>query len=563
MPMEPIITKKIITYKCLYPDGNENLQDLICGIPSASAIEQAAYLLVRKAALTIDENEHSLFYQMFPFMNKSLVLDLCSYINTHNSNEYEYIDKVALHMLIDNILANHNDLTENITDSKDLFSNFIKAYLICCDIHVSLSESSLLGISSEKELFQTFLCESIKYNDIDLKKDYRFEMLKLCYFFQFLENDSRYSNWLNIFLQERNLKRWDYYPNFLVTHYCSSMVNATGVTCSFELESDKYYAYHLINAMVVNTVDYKSSIDFVGVRYKPIYHKKDLRYVIMSTNFFVDKFFQSFLFDFANVLSKYCESTRINGYNQLKRFVGEEFIEKHFFYEIMQSCFSTYKLYNGEKHKSFLQDGEPDFYMRKGNKIFLFEFKDVLIDSITKHSGSYSVIEKELYEQFVLSTIDKYNGKTKKHPQRKGVTQLLYTIENKLSKIITELDRTDSVNGYTIYPIIVYTDRHFSIEGVNYILSNAYDAHKSNYKISDEYQLKPLTMISLEEMTLLEDFFVQQQLILEDLLEAYFEQDNKMPFSKLMVRTAITKGYQYKMSNRFKNLLDKMKELDS
>lgn len=103
MPMEPIITKKIITYKCLYPNGNENLKDLLCGIPSASAIEQASYMLVRKTALTIDENEHSLFYQMFPFMNKSLVLDLCSYINTHNSNEYEYIDKVALHILIDNI----------------------------------------------------------------------------------------------------------------------------------------------------------------------------------------------------------------------------------------------------------------------------------------------------------------------------------------------------------------------------------------------------------------------------------------------------------------------------
>lgn len=558
--MEPIITKKIITYKCIYPAGNDKLGDLLYEIPSASAIEYASYLLVRKNA----ENGHSLFYQMFPFMDKSLVLDLCSYINENKGNidEYEYIDKVALHILIDNILENHNNSKEKITDSKTIFSKFIKAYLICCDRHVTLTENSLFELSSEKELFQTYLSESIKYDDINYEKDYRFEMLKLCYFFQFLENNSHYSNWLDIFLKERNLKRWDYYPYFLVSHFCSSRTKEYGATCSFKLESDMYYAYHLINAMAVNPMEYKSSIDFVGIRSKPIYQKERLEYIIMSLNFFVDKFFQGFLFDFAQILNKHSQITNIKGYNQLKQFVGNEFIEKYFFYNIMECSFSTYKLFSGDKLKTLLKDGEPDFYMRKGNKIFLFEFKDILIDSKTKHSGNYNTIEQELYEQFVLSTIDKNSGKPKKHKQRKGVTQLLNTIENKLPKILTEFDRVDSINGYNIYPIIVYTDRNLSLEGINYILSNAFNKYKSNYKIPDEYHIKPLTMISLEELTLLEDYFIQHKLILEELLETYFKNDDKLPFSKLMVRTAITKGYQYKMPSRFQKLLDKMKELD-
>lgn len=87
------------------------------------------------------------------------------------------------------------------------------------------------------------------------------------------------------------------------------------------------------------------------------------------------------MFDFAKVLSEHYEITKIKGYSQLKKFVGEEFIEKHFFYNIMERSFSTYKLFSGEKLKSLLKDGEPDYYMRKGNKIFLFEFKDILIDS--------------------------------------------------------------------------------------------------------------------------------------------------------------------------------------
>lgn len=562
MLMEPIITKKLITYKSLYPKGNENLESLLSEIPSASAIEYAAYLLVRKKTLKIDEDDHSLFYPMFHLMDKSLVLDLCSYISSCNSSEYEYIDKVALHILIDNILENHNDSQEKITNSKIIFSKFIKAYLICCDRHVSLTENSLSRISTEEELFQVYLCESLKYNDIIFEKDYRFEMLKLCYFLLFLEGNSQYLNWLSIFLKERKLTRWDYYPYFLVSHYCSAMVNESGATCSFELQNNTYYAFHLINTMVVDYKDYKSSEDFVGIRYKPIYNKKKMEYVIMSLNFFIDKFFQSFLFDFAKVLSEHYEITKIKGYSQLKKFVGEEFIEKHFFYNIMERSFSTYKLFSGEKLKSLLKDGEPDYYMRKGNKIFLFEFKDILIDSKTKHSGDYTRIEQELYEQFVLSTIDKSSGKLKKHRQRKGVTQLLYTIENKLPKILAEPDKTDSINGYIIYPIIVYTDRNLSIEGINYILSKAFNKYKSCFNISDEYQLRPLTMISLEEITLLEDYFIQRQLILEDLLESYFKQDNKVPFCKLMVRAAVTKGYNGKMPSRFQNLLDKMKELD-
>ena len=51
--------------------------------------------------------------------------------------------------------------------------------------------------------------------------------------------------------------------------------------------------------------------------------------------------------------------------------------------------------------------------------------------------------------------------------------------------------------------------------------------------------------------------------ILEDLLETYFQFDDKMPFSKLMVRCAMKQGYQHEMPHRFQCLLDNMKELDS
>ncbi len=41
----------------------------------------------------------------------------------------------------------------------------------------------------------------------------------------------------------------------------------------------------------------------------------------------------------------------------------------------------------------------------------------------------------------------------------------------------------------------------------------------------------------------------------------YFKQDNKVPFCKLMVRAAVTKGYNGKMPSRFQNLLDKIEKI--
>lgn len=41
----------------------------------------------------------------------------------------------------------------------------------------------------------------------------------------------------------------------------------------------------------------------------------------------------------------------------------------------MERSFSTYKLFSGEKLKSLLKDGEPDYYMRKVIKSFYLNLR--------------------------------------------------------------------------------------------------------------------------------------------------------------------------------------------
>ena len=141
----------------------------------------------------------------------------------------------------------------------------------------------------------------------------------------------------------------------------------------------------------------------------------------------------------------------------------------------MKGCFPTYRPQTGQELKPLVGDGEPDFLLRHGAKVFVFEFKDILLDAPTKHCGDFDRILNELKEQFVLSTIDKQTGKKKKKSKDKGIRQLLAFISNKLPILLKNIT---SINGFTIYPIIVYTDRNLEIEGINYFLNKELEAIK-------------------------------------------------------------------------------------
>ena len=225
----------------------------------------------------------------------------------------------------------------------------------------------------------------------------------------------------------------------------------------------------------------------------------------------------------------------------------------------MEGCFSGYKKFNGRELKKLLIDGEPDYILRRGNQIFVFEFKDILLDATTKHSEDFNVIFNELKEQFVLSTIDKKSGKQKKKYRPKGIMQLLSVISTKLPILLNNLS---SLYGFTIYPIIVYTDRNLEIAGINYFLNKEFESSKNLFEISEEYNVQPLVLLPLEDLTLLEDYFNSNKLVFESLIQGFYDEDKMLPFSKYMLREAEKQGYHHEMPIRFQCLLDELKTIN-
>lgn len=221
----------------------------------------------------------------------------------------------------------------------------------------------------------------------------------------------------------------------------------------------------------------------------------DKIYLLLNVNLLVDKMYQGMKFDFFKSIKKHGLLTKdgkkyIN-YPHFNSVLGEVFSEPKMLYPFLHKCFDGIvdKLIEGETLKANGMTGAPDFYMREGDTLFLFEYKDLTLGDSVKFSQNEEFIKQQILERICYDGIDS-NGKYK----RKGGGQLLATIDNLLNK--HSFDQYDSdVNLIKkICPIIVTTDSAFSSLGVNAIVIAAFNKilNEKGYKFGDVFLSVPV-----------------------------------------------------------------------
>ena len=170
------------------------------------------------------------------------------------------------------------------------------------------------------------------------------------------------------------------------------------------------------------------------------------------------------IFDIAGSIEKVhlLKGTSGEIYIQLKKEIGEHFSEQYLFYPIINQILKDirYIKETGDELKAKYGNGMPDYFARKAERIFIFEFKDVQLTSKAKESDNFDIIIDKLNEKFVANE----KGKPK------GVSQLANVIVNKLDKI----KAIENDEHLTVFPVLVYTDSSFDEEGINYHLNNKF-----------------------------------------------------------------------------------------
>lgn len=566
--MKDVILKRqySLTYSSIFDDIDFfNINETLNGIPSITAIERISYILSQiSQPWKINRTNHAILFGQWVLRLASednrKVSRIIKAKNILNDPAFYFIDAVACLLLIEYLLENNNSTEHELTHEQE--SKLFKSYLWCTKISIKKQEDvfKYTGRGNTEELLSKILPAKLNFREIDSFKDYRVQFIKIFYFFKFCETDTQYKEYLIIFLKEYKLESWDRYLLYLMTPYLT-ILNNPKQTPKLNIQHANSPLTEFLNILCLKDLEnYKKTEDFNSLRNCPIY-KYESNYLFFYFNFFVDKFYQGFLFDFVRILNK--NNCKISDFGKLKSDLGLKYSEHISFYKTMDLCFSNYATVciRGEGFKNILKEGEPDFYMRQGNKVFLFEFKDSTLNSNIKYSNKIEEIRTSILGKFE----ETLSG------QKKGIRQLLNSIKNiRDSKFNhAELDLYDNERSM-IYPIIVHTDCSFEVEGVNYILKERFEILLKEIDIKGRYLVKNIILVNLDTLISLQDLFQSRTLKLSTCINEYLDYTNSKrnqlnqiyPFDEFLKEQAFKKGYENLAPNEFKSMIEGLVKLD-
>lgn len=467
-----------LTYDCLYDDyATVDVHKLLKGIPSMCILN------------FIVNNFYKVEYALTDnTAQRRMIRDICNYVKGEPRkriwkflNDHPYtilIESYGLFMLNGLILQNWTPAEPN-EDSLDLcedeYEPVYKALLYC---NQRWTDWQVKGMKNYNMTDISLLID-MPVVEFKLYKDFETQLYKAIKFFEFCENDSLYSTYLPYFYDDHKIECWKQYLLRLFAMMKASL-NDPYVTIDNNYLEDRLFFDQYI-------VELRDCQNLWGANKALNYFRNHFliklsrqAYMLLNPNLLVDKFYQGMKFDFFNTLKNHsltnAKGKVIDNYADFSSDIGTRFSEPILLYSLMNDVFADKvdAIYTGEQLKATGVQAEPDLYMRIGETLFLFEYKDVTLADDVKYSA-----DAEKMKEAICKKLCKYeNGKAKK-----GAGQLHYTMENIFLHGSFNTIDPDVKQVKRVFPVIMTTDRSFSALGVNLVVIEEYDKIRKAHPI--------------------------------------------------------------------------------
>lgn len=547
----------LLSYRVVYPDRHDKIEDLLSNIPSNTAIETMSYNLSMKENQSIDEHDLEIWAPWVMKTRADVKNPIGQYALQYNLGNYALIDEYAMLLLISRLLACYNGRNEELT--QDDRSNLFLAYMICCDERLAMNQKLPNNKMKAEEFVESYMPECLKTHNVEAPRDYRLLMIK-CYMLliEFPKVNTRFAQYVDEFCKERDIPNAKYYLDKIFLTFLE-MRKKDFSNCRMAIGENQKDISRFYDSLTLDPSHYQHDMDFLMMKEKPLIKTGPNIYNFMFMKMFLDKAYTGLLFDMKDALVKREVLDSTMGYANLRSFLGEEFSERFFFYALMKRCFGlNYVNYSGEELEKILGKGMPDYYLRYQNRIFVFECKDVQLAAKKKLSGDYETIKKAIFEKYVANS--------KGHA--KGIGQLVNVIVEKLPSILREVDKSTPNSVIFVYPVIVYFDDCFDVEGPNYLLNKEFQRIIAEKKVTADYEVKDVVMVNIEQLMGLENFFANEKLNLANLINSYieykeeFELNQVFPFNKYIFQESRKVGYELKKTRWFDEVFENLTIMD-
>ena len=492
---------------------------LLDGIPTVSVLEFVAkeYARVFYAQSDKTTQRHQI-YDFCPFIPANKRKRVWNFVNrTIADSHHPFIyGAMGCRMLYRLALQSYTPLDpdDDAQLCRDEYEPLFKALLYCnklwTDHQLSKDKFSLADILLKMDIP---VVEGKQY------KDFRPQLYKADRFFTFCQNDRTFKSYLPFFYKSKNVKNWGEYVMLLFNIYAYSIKN-------YILPKGNAQEQQFLSQFVIDEKDTalttiwdvgQKGVDYLRNHFLFIIPNGD--YLLLDANLLIDKIYQGLKFDLFNTIqSNGLLNAKGKPYKDLPEFnstLGTVFSERHLLYGLLEQIYQGGKAirFTGEDLKAAGIMGEPDYYLRIDNTLFLIEYKDLLFHDTLRYSDSIDDIKQGILDRLCMD-----DGK-----KRKGGGQLLYTIDRIINHgLMDSLDPgVKSVDN--VFPLLVTTDRAFSAMGVNNVVIEAFDGIMKKYAFNKPVMIWVPVIINLDSLILLSYRLHTMKLQLAQLLVDYIK----------------------------------------
>lgn len=292
-----------------------------------------------------------------------------------------------------------------------------------------------------------------------ISREYVRQVVKCMAFFEFAAKDEITSKLMPTFLSDYGIKTWEQYPfAFLsvlaLTGFKECIVNFDNLDTESQECCRK--AIDRVSVDYDEIIVKKDNPDYKLFRDRPMIKVSDKEYFISNVGFTIGKIYDSLYFQFLDYYTKEGGSS--------KKFL--QYFTTVFSEGTLLS--QTLKKICGNQYEVTLDDPEcktinskvqspPDFYIRSGNVVILFELKDIKMRAWTREYGSVDEYARFFYEHLVD------DGK-----RTIGIGQILRQIK-RIKTADFAWDK-DCPPDSRVYPVIVLADYRQTASGLKNLL---------------------------------------------------------------------------------------------
>ena len=409
-----------------------------------------------------------------------------------------------------------DETTQNEVESeKNLFRAYL-TFLSASTKKESLSSEYLQTLEPSLQtpaLILNLMFPQSDFVNYDMADLFVTQVIKSLILFQFLEQNPVGQELLKIFCQQFKIGHWREYFEKVIPLIQAHINHPTEGWTELNVPNNERFEENceFLDTFSLEHIDEEMNVDFRQLRSFPLYKIAQGRYSIISAQFVVEKVYKGLYFKLREINELLSDNIKRKNF---RTFYTSEFSEKFLLYKILGYIFekTSYIRFTGQQIKV---DGAPDYYIRNGNNLFLFENKDVLINADIKHSGYYEVLENELKKKLYFEEKD---GKI----AQKAVLQLINNVKKALTKE-NPFDQNYKSISLKIYPILVLHDASFNAPGLNVIINIWFRNELT--KLAEEGlpidKIKQLTIINVDTLILYADYLKAKKIALHDLLDEY------------------------------------------